>query len=138
MQDIRWQQRFDNYTKLLAHLARNVAKASKRALSDDELGAMVHFFSLGYQLAIAVMRDYMTNKGMTDAKFPKDIVRQAFKTELIRDGQIWIDILEARNKIEHLYNEEFAKELERDIPQKFYPVMQELAEELHKHYDEQE
>ena len=49
------------------------------------------------------------------ANTPRETIKEAFSANIIADGQMWINMMEARNKTSHTYKEEFAKELCKDI-----------------------
>ena len=65
--------------------------------------ALIQSFEICLELAWKILKDYLFIKGV-EAYFPKDVVKEAFRCELIPNGQIWIDMLEARNFTSHEYN----------------------------------
>ena len=40
-----------------------------------------------------------------EVKFPREVLKSAFKYELIDDGDIWMDMLQKRNLMAHTYDE---------------------------------
>ena len=57
---------------------------------------------------------------------PRQTIKTAFLRNLIPDGQIWIDMMEARNKTSHTYNESLAKSLTNEVTDKFLPALNNL------------
>lgn len=63
------------------------------------------------ELGWKTMKDYLELEGF-DVKTPRSAIQTAFQVELIRDGHIWIDMLNKQNLMAHTYNEQFALEAE--------------------------
>jgi len=52
------------------------------------------------------MKDYLGHEGvLVEPPTPRQTIKEAFAAEIIRDGQGWIDMLEARNRLAHTYDE---------------------------------
>ncbi len=43
------------------------------------------------------------------------VTRQAFKSGLLAEGEVWMDMIKSRNQTSHTYNEETANELTKAI-----------------------
>ena len=118
--DIRWKQRFYNYKKALATVKNAVELSASRKLSDLEKQGLIKGFEFTFELAWNVMKDYLEEKGVTGIIGSKDAVRYAFNKGLIEDGQVWMDMIQARNLSAHTYDEETADKLIKSISTKFY------------------
>lgn len=128
MQDIRWKQRFNNYRKALQTLERAVALSCQRALSELEQQGLIQGFEFTHQLAWNVLKDYLEEQGFVDIIGSKNATREAFKNGLIVDGEVWMDMIKARNLSSHTYQFEVAQSLVKDILERFYPAFHALAE----------
>lgn len=93
----RWRQRFHNFDKAFTQLSSAVEQFS--TLSDLAKEGLIHRFEYSFELAWKTMKDYL------EAKFPREVIKQAFHYGIIEDGDIWMDMLEKRNLIAHTYNE---------------------------------
>ncbi len=124
--DIRWQQRFQNYQKAFAHLK---AAVEKQTLSDLEKAGLIQIYEFTFELAWKTLKDYLEEKKV-DVKFPKDTIKEAFKYELIEDGDTWMDMLEKRNLMAHTYNETSAELAYRLIVDHYYQVLEQLTGRL--------
>ena len=62
---------------------------------------------------------------------PKDVFREAQKSALIIDVQVWFEFLKARNLTSHTYNENTAKEV-YDVAVRFPPFVAAVLTELRK------
>jgi dTDP-4-dehydrorhamnose reductase len=109
--DVRWKHRFDNYRRALSRLSRIVEMCRSPGFADLEQTVCVKFFEMTHELAWKVMKDYLVEKGIDGIIGSKDAVRHAFNNGLIDDGEIWMQMIDARNEAVHTYDEEKAKAL---------------------------
>lgn len=105
-EDIRWLQRFSNYSKALAQLCDAAELANERDLSDLEKQGFVQAFEFTHELAWNVIKDFYENQGESGIQGSRDAVRMAFKRGLIESGQVWMDMIKSRNLTSHTYDEE--------------------------------
>ncbi len=96
--DIRWKQRFQNFEKAFNQLETAVSQLE--ALSDLEKEGMIQRFEYTFELAWKTLKDYLDQKNV-EAKFPREVIKQAFKYEIIDNGSLWIEMLEQRNLMAH-------------------------------------
>jgi len=129
-EDIRWKQRFQNYTKALATMTKAVKLAASRDLSDLEKQGVIQGFEFTFELAWNVMKDYLEEQGITDIIGSKNAVRHAFNKGLIEDGEVWMDIIKDRNLASHVYDEETANDLFAAITTNYYQQFSALAEKM--------
>ena len=108
-EDVRWKQRFNNYCRSYSQLNKAVNAHSEQP--DNELiqMALVKAFEMTFELAWKTMKDYLRYNGI-DVKLPREVIKQAFANDIVVDGQIWIDMLENRNVMAHVYDEARAHE----------------------------
>lgn len=78
MQDIRWQQRFDNYKKAVHYLADEVEKYANTDLDIIKKG-IIQSFEITHELAWKVMKDYLKYQGFTELGGPRSVTRLAFQ-----------------------------------------------------------
>ena len=77
----------------------------------------------------------MKERGDT-AKFPRDVLKNAFQAGLIEDGHRWIDMLEKRNELTHTYNEEQAAAAVKLIKESFLAAVDQVYHTLKAKVDE--
>ena len=65
--------------------------------------ALIQSFEVCFELAWKVLKDYLDENGVK-VYLPKEVIKEAFSFEVISNGQLWIDMLNARNSISHEYN----------------------------------
>ena len=121
-EDIRWQQRFDNFQQALQTLTEAVELTKQRPLSRLEQQGLIQGFEFTHELAWNVLKDFLENKGFVGLIGSKDATRTAFKNNLISGGEVWMDMIKARNLSSHTYNIETAEAIVDDILKRFYPA----------------
>jgi nucleotidyltransferase substrate binding protein (TIGR01987 family) len=110
--DIRWMQRFNNYSKALDQLTKFIEKGE---LNELEKQGMIQAFEYTYELAWNMMKDYFEDQGETTIFGSRDAFRLAFKRGLIENGEAWMAMITSRTLTSHTYNEEIAEEIAADI-----------------------
>ena len=129
-QDIRWRQRFSNYEKALGQLGSAVELRRQRPLSDLERQGLIQAFEFTYELAWNTLKDYLAYQGVPGLVGARDTIRQAFRLELVADGEGWMAMLIDRNLTSHTYNEKTAVEIERKVCGRYYEILVELREKM--------
>lgn len=119
----RWQERLQNYKKSVENLNETIQCIGQNGLNKIYTMALVQAFEICFELAWKTMKDYLEFNGIkTDT--PRDTIKTAFSTNLIKDGQGWIEMMEARNKTSHTYRETFANQLADDILQTYSSLIE--------------
>lgn len=119
--DIRWIQRFDNYNKALTQLTDAINLTKQRDLTALESQGLIQSFEYTHELAWKTLKDFLEEKGnVTTIYGPKDATKEAFKVGLIKDGEIWMNMIKSRNLTSHTYNEDTASEITMDIVNNYY------------------
>ncbi len=101
--DIRWQQRFANYKKSLLQLQGAVELSKQRELTSLEKQGATHVFEFTHESAWNMLKDFLRDQGNQNIKGSKDATREAFKVELISDGEQWMAMIQSRNISSHTY-----------------------------------
>ncbi len=127
MEDIRWKQRFENYQKALGRLHEALNALAQEPGNHLYEMATIQAFEFSIELGWKVLKDYLKFQGAQEASLPRDVIRQAFQAQLIQDGQTWIDMLEARNKTSHTYDDAQAAKVVQLIHQQFQPALQQVC-----------
>ena len=103
--DIRWIQRLDNYRRALSHLQEAAELMDRRELSRLEKQGVIQAFEFSWELAWKLMKDYLEWQGITGLAGARDATREAFRQGLLSDGEVWMAMLQDRNRTAHTYNE---------------------------------
>jgi nucleotidyltransferase substrate binding protein (TIGR01987 family) len=65
-QDIRWKQRFSNYTRAFQSLTEAVALSQQRELSALEQQGLIQSFEFTHELAWKMLKDYLEYQGVSN------------------------------------------------------------------------
>lgn len=115
-QDIRWQQRFDNFCRAYIQLKEAVDLSKERELSLLEKQGMIQAFEYTHELAWKTLKDFLEYSGETQPLYgSKDVVRKAFQSGLISNGGDWMKMTLSRNLTVHTYNESTAEQIGKEI-----------------------
>ncbi|TAE34247.1 MAG: nucleotidyltransferase [Alphaproteobacteria bacterium] len=125
--DIRWKQRFDNFQRAYHNLHEAVMLADARPLSKLEEQGLIQIFEYTHELAWKVLKDYLEEQGFTDVVGSKNATRIAFKEGLIQHGEVWMQMIEARNQTSHSYNIEIAATISQKIRTLYYAEFNEFV-----------
>lgn len=129
-QDIRWKQRFANYRKALAQLEKAVELSRRRPLTELEQQGLIQGFEMVHELAWNVIKDFFEYQGTVTIMGSRDATREAFKRNLIVDGEGWMEMIASRNRSTHTYNEETAADIARRIVTLYIGLFRELRDRL--------
>ncbi len=121
--DIRWQQRFANFNRALAKLEAAVKGQEPESLSELEKEGLIQRFEYTHELAWSVMKDYLSYQGNTLIGGSRDATREAFKIDLIEDGEMWMDMIKSRNQSAHTYNEETVEDIFQKVVADYHALL---------------
>jgi len=125
--DIRWIQRFENFENAFHKLSEAIELFD--SLDDLSKEGLIQRFEYTFELAWKTAKDYLEYKEV-EAKYPRDTIKQAFKHELIDNGEIWMEMLNQRNLLTHTYDEaNFNKALDQ-IRNSYFPQVKKLYDTL--------
>jgi nucleotidyltransferase substrate binding protein (TIGR01987 family) len=128
--DVRWKQRFHSFRQALGRLREAVLLTKKRNLSDLERQGMIQAFEFTHELAWNTLRDYLKERGETALHGSKDATRKAFQIELITDGDVWMEMIESRNRSTHTYNELTAIEIAGQITNSYFDAFEKFEKQF--------
>ena len=130
VKDIRWIQRFNNFEKAFSQLKGAVELSEERELSKLEEQGMVQAFEYTHELAWNVLKDFLEARGLKDMYGSRDATRQAFKAELIQNGEAWMKMIDSRNQTSHTYDETIAAKIVADIIQTYFAEFVEFQDRM--------
>lgn len=112
-----------NYSKALSRLEESLARDE----SDDiVIDAVIQRFEFTYELSWKLLKDYLSFHGIADVRSPREAFKEAFAVNLLREGDVWIDMLEDRNRTSHTYDEDEARAIYNKIKDRYYNILKNL------------
>lgn len=105
----------------------------KEALGEDlskgsiVVDGTIQRFEFSFELSWKLARAILSHNGI-EVETPRLIIKEAFKANIIKDGQGWIDMLEDRNKTSHIYDEKQALIIYDKIKETHFGLLEAFAE----------
>ncbi len=128
--DIRWKQRFSNYKRALTQLLNGVELANTKDLNDLEKQGLIQSFEFTHEMAWKTLKDFIESRGSEKMYGSRDATREAFKLDLITDGETWMEMIESRNLSSHTYDETIAKKILDRVCNSYHTAFSQLNNEL--------
>jgi len=133
----RWQYRFYNYRRAFFLLREAVEVMETRELSQLEKEGVIQRFEYTMELSWKVMKDYLESENVVfEQVTPRSVIRKAFEAKLVKNGDLWMEMLDARNLMSHEYElEEFEKLIE-ELQYNYLDEFNKLYQKLNEFYPE--
>ena len=112
-------RRFEERKQDLLNATERLKEALKQEENDIVIDCVLHRFEFTFELAWKSMKDFLEYNGISEnIGSPREILRRAFESHLIEDGEEWINMMLARNSLSHLYDEETSRKIYKEIKEK--------------------
>lgn len=121
-QEISWIKKLHNFEKAFKLLESAVEIAKARELTNLEKQGVIQCFEYSHELAWKVLKDFLTDKGISDLIGSTDSTRAAFKAGIISNGEVWMEMIKARNSILDTDNYYDLENLYKQIVVNFFPT----------------
>ena len=128
LDEIRWKQRFENFSKALKQLQ---TACEQKSYSDLELAGLARTFMFTYELGWKVLKDLLCYEGC-GLNSPRAVIRQSFESSYLneRDNECFLESLEKRNRLSHIYDNAIAEEVKTLIKDEYHPMLHRLHQTL--------
>lgn len=121
--DIRWKQRFQNFTKSMNYLENALQIPHPDIV---QKAGIIQFFEMSFELAWNLIKDYLEEQGFVEIKSPRGALKKAFEINILENGHDWMDLLQDRNLTAHTYDEQKATDMEQLIQTKYFPLLKSM------------
>ncbi|MBI3541469.1 MAG: nucleotidyltransferase substrate binding protein [Deltaproteobacteria bacterium] len=126
MNPLRWKQRFQNYEKAFSQLEKAMLIQNP---SEIERAGLVQFFELTFELAWKTLKDYLETQGF-QPNTPREVLKQAYQSQCISRGDIWLEALDNRNLTVHVYDDATSLQVIQLIRSKYFDLLKELYQKF--------
>lgn len=119
------KSKFEDFSRALNKLQI----ALEKNIEDDELylDGLIQRFEFCFELSWKLMQSYLSYEGF-EVNSPRSAIRKSFENEIISDVEGWLDMLESRNLSMHTYDEITAKEIYKNIAEKYIFLLEKFKE----------
>lgn len=94
--------------------------------------ALIKSFELAFELSWKTLQSFFKSQGYIEVNSPKGTIKEAFNKGVVIEGQIWIDMLDARSRLSHVYDESMFKEIIKKISKDYLQEIEKLYQKLKK------
>ena len=96
------------------------------------LTGLVGLYEITFEQSWKMMKEILQNHGYEEGATgsPKIIFKTAYKAGMIKDEELWLRALQARNNVTHSYNQKIALGIVSEAKNEFYKMFVELKEEV--------
>ena len=96
------------------------------------LTGLVGLYEITFEQSWKMMKEILQNHGYEEGatESPKIILKTAYKAGMIKDEELWLRALQARNNVTHSYNQKIALGIVSEAKNEFYKMFVELKEEI--------
>lgn len=124
----KWGERLTTYQNAIDRLTEVITLSRQHPLNQFERDSLVKRFEFSYEMAWKLMMSYEKDNGITEILGSKDVIRQAFRLSIVKNGEAWLEMVDARNRTSHLYDEKMATDAADEIIHTYYPLLVELRD----------
>lgn len=123
----RFIQRQKEYNNALSRLE----EALQEKENDVIIDGVLHRFEFTFELAWKSIKDYLEYMGISEKTgSPREVIQSAFKQGIIKNGEIWIEIMLSRNQLSHMYDEKSSRDIYDKIKNKYLNEFKELEDKM--------
>lgn len=122
-------QKCENYCNAVARLTEALAECDATPASTVVRDGVIQRFEFTFELAWKSIREYMEDQGaVLENVFPKGVLKTAYASGVIDDGQVWLDMLASRNVTSHVYDDAQAAQVVAAIRDRYIIPLTALAQ----------
>ena len=96
------------------------------------LTGLVGLYEICFEQSWKMMKEILENHGYNESVTgsPKIILKTAYRANMIKDEDLWLNALQERNNITHSYNQKIALDIVSKAKDNFYEMFCELKKEV--------
>lgn len=123
----RWIYRFDNYKRAYTLLREAVELMAERDLTQLEKEGIIQRFEYTWELAWKLLKDFLDASGVVlDTVTPASVIKSAYAAKIIDKADLWMNALDARNKMSHTYDFKTFEQIIADIRRDYLGLLDDL------------
>ena len=123
----RYEERKQHFKKAISRLKEALLEGE----TDLVIDGVLHRYEFTFELAWKTLKDYLNYLGIEqNTGSPREIIQRSFENNIIENGDIWINMMLARNELSHLYDEETSREIYDDIKKIYILELDKVTEKL--------
>ena len=123
-------KKYDNFCNALSNLKEiyNYEEPYNNVILTGLVGLYEICFEQSWKMIKERLTEYGYNESATGS--PRTILKTAYAAGMIKDEQVWLDALQARNNVAHAYNADIAMDIVHQTKEIFCDMFQTLQKEI--------
>ncbi len=123
-------KKYDNFCSSLENM-KDIYKYEE-PYDNVVLTGLVGLYEITFEQSWKMMKEILENHGYEEGATgsPKIILKTAYKAGMIKNEELWLRALQARNNVTHSYNQKIALGIVSEAKNEFYKMFSELKEEV--------
>ena len=128
-------KKFDNFCSALANL-KDIFEYEE-PYNNVVLTGLVALYEICFEQSWKAMKEILEQNGVSEAQTgsPRQILKTAFQTGLVKDEQLWLNALVTRNNVAHAYNQAIALHIVRKTKATYYLMFCDLKSEIESNWN---
>lgn len=127
--DLYIMERIDERRKKFTWATNRLKEALQKEEDDITIDGVLHRYEFTFELAWKTLKDYLEYLGVpSETRSPREILKESYAHKLIEDGDVWINMMLARNSLSHLYDEELSRKIYNNIKNKYIFEFEKLVD----------
>ena len=122
--------KMDDLERALSRLKESLSRDPEK--DDIVIDATIQRFEFTYELSWKLMKSYLEYTGLTELSSPRSTIKAAFKEGIITDGELWLKMLEDRNRTSHTYDEATALDIYTNMKNIYLTLLDHACQTLKK------
>jgi nucleotidyltransferase substrate binding protein (TIGR01987 family) len=118
-----------NWNRALAQLTKFMQRDELNELEEQGL---IQSFEYNHELAWNTQKDFLQDQGFTELFGSKNVAKKAFEIGLIKNGELWLDMIKSRNLTSHTYNEAVTQQIVDAIVHQYFAELCELNTKMNQ------
>lgn len=119
----RWSEKIKDLENAVSRLDEAIKDSKKIELSTLKDG-VIQRFEFTLELSWKILKTYLVNEGIDCVNTPKSVVREAYKAGIIKNGEIWIEMIGDKNLTSHIYSQSMADDIYLRIIKKYFKELE--------------
>lgn len=122
--------KLENFIKALKRLKEGLLQYDdKNELLRDGISQR---FEFTFELAWKTLKEVFEDEGLIGLNSPKSVLKEAYSAGIIEDEKLWMNMLMDRNSTSHMYNENNAIEICKNIKEEYTDALERLKDKIIK------
>lgn len=127
-------KKYDNFCSALTNL-QDIYEYEE-PYNNVVLTGLVALYEICFEQSWKAIKEVLESNGVAEGRTgsPRQILKAAYQAGIIKDEQLWLDALVARNNVAHAYNQAIALDIVRQAKETYCQMFQSLKREIDQNW----